>query len=143
MGNGPLPEKHSNLGVGPQRTKRPGNRFQPYGAGHVPGRRPVGVSNPGLGTPQSPKQNDPNSEIPSGPYHTNEGYDSDPVEAYDVAWGQKAAATAKVSDYSKWDTAPAEFIRSLSGLDTGWVGKRLLGAGGFGMYVMFHLEFFP
>lgn len=143
MGNGPLPGKNGNLGIGPQRTKRPGNRFQPYGAGHVPGGRPVGSSNPGLETPQSPKQSDPNSKIPSGPYDTDEGNDSDPVEAYDVTWGQKAAAIAKASDHSTWDTASAEFIGSYSGLDTGWVGKRLLGAGGFGMYVMFLLEFFP
>lgn len=128
-----LPEEQGNHGIGPQRTKRPGNRFQPYGAGHVPAERPVGVSNPRLETPQSPRQSETDSKTPSEPYDIDEGYDSDLVEAYDVAWNQKAAATAKGSDYENWGTAPAEFIRSYSGLGNGWVGKRPLGAGGFGM----------
>lgn len=133
MGNGLLPEEHGNNGIGPQRTKRPGNRFEPYEAGHVPGQRPLGVSNLGLETPQLPGQSEPNSKTPSEPYDIDEGYDSDQVEAYDVAWHQKAAATAEASDYAKWEPAAAEFIKSYSGLGNGWVGKRPLGAGGFGM----------
>lgn len=133
MSNGLLPEEYGNHGIGPQRTKRPGNRFQPYGAGQVHREQPPRVSNPGLETPQLPRQSGPKSKTPSEPYDIDEGYDSDPVEAYDVAWNQKAAATAKASDYEKWDTASAEFIRSYSGLGNGWVGKRPLGVGGFGM----------
>lgn len=133
MGNSLLPEKQGNYGIGPQRVKRPGKRFQPYGAGHLPGERPLGVSNPRLETPQSPRQSKVNSKPSSPSYDIDEGYDSDPVEAYDVAWNQKAAATANTSDNGKWDTAPAKFIRSCSGLEGGWVGRRPLGAGGFGM----------
>lgn len=133
MGNDFLPEDHGNHGIGPQRQKRPGNRFRPYGASHVPRERPLRVSNPRLETPQSPRQSESISETPSEPYDIDEGYDSDPVEAYDVAWNQKAAATAEASNYDKWGTAPAEFIGSSSGLGNGWVGKRPLGVGGFGM----------
>lgn len=133
MGKGLLPEEHGNHGVGPHRTKRPGIRFQPYGAGRVSGQRPLGASNPRSETPQSPRQSQSNNTTPPESYDVDKGSDSDPVEAYDVAWNQKAAATAKGSDYEKWGTAPAEFIRSYSGLGNGWVGKRPLGAGGFGM----------
>lgn len=133
MGNGLLPKKHGNHGIGPQRNKRPDNRFQPYGAGHVPAERPLGVSNLWMETPQLPRQSESNSGTPSDPYEFGKNHGSDPVETYDLALNHKAAATAKASDYAKWDIAPAEFIRSDSGLGNGWVGKRPLGAGGFGM----------
>ena len=133
MGKDLLPEERGNHGIGPQRIKRPGNRFQPYGTGHVLTERPLRVSNPGVEAAQSPRHSKSKSKTPSGPYDIDEGYHSDPVEAYDVAWNQKAAAPANASDYEKWDTAPAEFIRSSSGLGSGWLGKRPLGAGGFGM----------
>lgn len=133
MGNGPLPEDRGNHGIGPQRTKRPDNRFQPYGAGRLPAERPIRVSNPGLETPQLPRHNEARSRISPEPLDDDEGYDSDPIEAYDVTRHQKAAATANASDYGRWDTAPAEFIRSSSGLGSGWVGKRPLGSGAFGV----------
>ena len=133
MGNDLLPENRGNQAIGPQRTKRPGNRFQPYNAGHIPRQNPPGNSNPELETPQLPRQSESDSESLSELDDIDEGYDSDQVEAYDVAWNQKAAATANASDYEKWDTASAEFIRSYSGLGSGWVGKRPLGVGGFGM----------
>lgn len=57
----------------------------------------------------------------------------DPIEIYDVTWNQKAAVTANASDYGKWDTAPADFIKSSSDLGSGWVGKRPLGSGAFGV----------
>ena len=133
MVNGLLPGGHDSRGIGPHRTKRPGQRFQPYGAGNVLGERALEVSNPGLETPHSPRRREPDSKTPSEPYNIDEGYDSDSVEAYDVPRDQKAAATAKVSDYEKWGSASAEFIRSFAGLDGGWIGKRPLGAGGFGM----------
>ena len=130
MGKGLLPEEP---GIGPQRIKRPGTRFQPYGTGHVLVERPLRASNLGLEAAQSPTQSKSKSKTPSEPYDIDEGHHSDPVEAYDVAWTQKAAAPANASDLEKWDTAPAEFIRSSSGLGIGWLGKRPLGAGGFGM----------
>ena len=133
MGKDLVPKNRGDQGIGPQRTKRPGNRFQPYGTDHVPRERPPLISNPGLEIPRLPRQNEPNSGNLPDPHNVNQGYDSDPVEAHDVAWNQKAVAKAKVSDYEKWDTAPAEFIRSYSGLGSGSVGKRPLGAGGFGM----------
>ena len=133
MGKGLLPEEQGNHGIGPQRSKRPGNRFQPYDAGRVLAERPPGLSNPRLETPQSPRQSETESKTPSEPYDIDKGYDSDSVEAYDVTWNQKAAVTAKDSECEVWGTAPAEFIRSYSGLDNSWVGKRPLGAGGFGM----------
>ncbi|CAF9919092.1 G2-specific serine/threonine protein kinase [Imshaugia aleurites] len=133
MVNGLLPGGHDSRGIGPRRTKRPGQRFQPYGAGNVLAERALEVSNPGLETPHSPRRREPDSKTPSEPYNIDEGYDSDPVEAYDVTRDQKAAATAKVSDYEKWGSASAKFIRSFAGLDGGWIGKRPLGAGGFGM----------
>ena len=130
MGKDLVPENHGDQGIGPQRTKRPGNRFQPYG---TPRERPPEISNPGLEIPRLPRQNEGNSESLPELHDVEQASDSDPVEAYDVAWNQKAAAKAKASDYEKWNTAPAEFIRSYSGLGHGWVGKRPLGAGGFGM----------
>ena len=133
MGKGLLPEERGNHCIGPQRIKRPGNRFQSYDTGHVPAERPLRASNPGLEAAQSPRQSKSKSKTPSEPYDINEGHHSDPVEAYDVAWDQKAAAPANASDYEKWDTAPAEFIKSNSGLGSGWLGKKPLGAGGFGM----------
>lgn len=128
-----VPEIRADQGIGPHRTKRPGNRFQPYGTGHVPRERLPVISNSGLEIPRLLRQNEPNVGNLPELHDIEQASDSDPVEAYDVAWNQKAAATAKVSDYEKWDTAPAEFIRSYSGLGSGWVGKRPLGAGGFGM----------
>ena len=133
MGKGLLPEERGNHSIGPQRIIRPGNRFQPYRAGHLLAQRPLPVSDPGLEAPQLPGQSKSKSKTPSEDYDFDEGYESDPVEAYDVLWNQKAAAPANASDYEKWDTAPAEFIRSSSGLGSGWLGKRPLGAGGFGM----------
>ena len=96
MGNGLLPKEHGNPGIGPQRSKRPGNRFQPYGAGHVPGERPRQASNPRLEIPQLPRQRGSKSKSPSEASDIDEGYDSDPVEAYDVTWNQKAAAPTLV-----------------------------------------------
>ena len=132
MGNAHLPKELDKHGAGPQRTKRAGNRFEPYGARHVPAGRPLRVLNPGFETPQLPTQSEPKSKN-SSELSDDEDYDSDPVEAYDVAWNEKAAATANARDYDKWDTDPAQFIRSYSGLGNDWVGKRPLGAGGFGM----------
>lgn len=133
MSDGPLPEDRANHRIGPQRTKRPGNRFQPYGAGRLPAERRARVLNPELESLQLPRQDEAGSRILSEPHDDDEGYDSDPIEPYDVTWNQKAAATANLSDYGKWDTAPAEFIRSSSGLGSGWVGKRPLGSGAFGV----------
>lgn len=119
MGNGLSPEKHGNHGIGPQRKKRPDNRFQPYGPGHVPAERPLGVLDQWPETPQLPRQSESNSETPSDPDDVDESHGSDPVETYDVTSNYNAAATAKTSDYTKWDVAPAEFIRSSSGLGNG------------------------
>ena len=111
MGNSLLPEEHGNRNIGPQRTKKLGDRCQPYGAGRVPGERPPRASNPRLEIPQLPRRSDRKRKTPLEP-HDIERYDSDPVEAYDVAWNQKAAGTAKPSDYGIWGTAYAEFITS-------------------------------
>ena len=133
MGTGHLAEKRDNHGIGPQRTKRPGSRFHPYGAGREPAERPIQVLNPGLEIPQLPRQSEPRSKTLSERYDIDEGYDSGPIEAYDLTRNHKAAVTASVGDYYKWDTAPAESIRSCSGFGSGWDGKRPLGLGGFGM----------
>ena len=133
MEKGLLPGQHANHRTGPQRTKQPGYRFQPYNTGLVPRERSRPISHPGLETPQLPKQSEPKSKTPSEAADVDDGYESDPVEAYDVDWNQTAAVTADTSDYEKWNEAPAEFIRSYSGVGDEWVGKRPLGAGGFGL----------
>ena len=53
------------------------------------------------------------------------------------------ASTAKASNYGTWDTAPAEFIRSFSGLGSGWVEKRPLGARELPSVILVGVQLFP
>ena len=72
------------------------------------------ASNPAFELPQM------RSNVPLEPYAIDDGYKDDPVKAYDVTWNQKTAATSNGRDYVRWDTTHANFIRSHSGLGSGW-----------------------
>lgn len=151
MGDALLPEELGKHATGPQRTKRTGKRFEPYEARHVRGGSALPVSNPGVENPQLPTESESKSKAPSElsdeehelsdeeqelsdqerDLSDQERDESDPVEDYDVAW--RAAVSANSRDYENWGIDPACFIRSYSGLGHEWVGRRPLGAGGFGM----------
>ena len=73
------------------------------------------------------------SNVPSEPYAIDDGYEDDPVKAYDVTWNQKTAATSNGRDHVRWDTTRTDFIRSHSGFGSDCGGRRRLGVGFFGM----------
>lgn len=122
MGNDLLPENRGDQGIRPRHTARPGNRFQPlmYPEKNVQRYQTQDQSYHGC-----QRQNEPNSGSLPELYDINQGYESDPVEAYDVTWSQNGAATTKASDHEKWDSASAKFIRSCSRLCSGWGGRDL------------------
>ena len=61
---------------------------------------------------------------------------STPLEHYDAKPWEGTVGLPSIQDYDLWNANAAQFIRSESGFEgegSGWVGKRPLGEGGFGM----------
>ena len=99
---------------------------------------------------QAPGQSDPASGVermnldgeaskdpePEDPEATEHNAESTPIEYYDAKLWQVAVGIPSIVDYNLWRPQAAQFIRSESGIEDeepGWVGKRPLGRGSFGM----------
>ena len=83
-----------------------------------------------------PEDDEPDDAEPEDAEAANGDPESTPIEQYDAEPWEGTVGLPSIQDYNAWSVQAAQFIRSESGYGgegSGWVGKRPLGEGGFGM----------
>ena len=76
----------------------------------------------------NPQAHPPDEETDS----EEENSSSDNPEDYDARTDQSVLGPPRREDVLRWGSEIAQFIRSESGLEERWVGRRPLGQGGYG-----------